>query len=251
MQGSLHWIEPARLERIHALWDTIADFPAGQTDAALQHVLASLCELFEASSAAWAGATRDADGAWRTHGQRRVLAAQGYTLEVVKARSQMARDLTRHLERAGQGFRARRWLDFVEAEWFASADFHAHYGDRVRDAVYVGFPLGDACESTFIVLRGPDEPPFREEERDGIGYALRGIKRFHRHLMLSFGLIEASAKLTQTERKVLQQLLTGRTEKEVAAELALSYHTTHAHVAAILKKFGANNRPSLMSRWVT
>ncbi len=256
----VRWLEPELLASVHELWDTLSDFPAGKIDEALQHLLASLCELFNASGAYWAGATRvapsdddnDALRGWRTHGVRRVLAGNGFVIDAVKDRRDSDRDLTvvRHLQQAGSGFRAQRWSELVDAEWFESDYYRANYAS-VRDAVVVGFPLSSSSESIVSVLRAVDEPAFSEEERDGIAYALRGIKRFHRHVMLSFGLVDANAKLTNTERKVLQQLLTGRTEKEVAAELTLSYHTTHAHVAAILKKFGANNRPSLMSLWLS
>jgi DNA-binding CsgD family transcriptional regulator len=255
------WLKPELLSNIHELWDGLADFPAGKTDEALQFLLAGLCDLFDASCACWTGATREAEAddadalrGWRTHGLVRVSADAGYALDPVKERrNESVRDLSlvRYLAHAGQRFRAQRWSELVEADWFESDYFRANYDRRVRDAVYVGFPLSSSAESMFTVQRAAADPAFSEQERDGIGYALRGIKRFHRHLMLSFGLIGANAKLTNTERKVLQQLLTGRTEKEVAAELALSYHTTHAHVASILKKFGASNRPSLMALWLS
>ena len=93
-------------------------------------------------------------------------------------------------------------------------------------------------------------PPFTESERDVIAFALRGIKWFHRQLLLSHGLLVANTPLTPVERHVLQGLLTGLAEKEIAAAQGHSYHTTHRHVSSIFRKFGVNNRSALMALWL-
>jgi hypothetical protein len=60
-----------------------------------------------------------------------------------------------------------------------------------------------------------------------VGGALRGLKWFHRNLMLSHGLLVAGDPLSPTQRRALALLLTDRTEKETAAELSLTPGTVH------------------------
>lgn len=49
-------------------------------------------------------------------------------------------------------------------------------------------------------------------------------------------------ELTARERKVLQLIAVGATDKEIAAQLALSLHTVKSHVRSILSKLHAVNR---------
>jgi DNA-binding NarL/FixJ family response regulator len=44
--------------------------------------------------------------------------------------------------------------------------------------------------------------------------------------------------------------MTGLPEKEIAADLGQSFHTTHEYVTAIYRKFGVKNRPALMALWL-
>jgi len=49
-------------------------------------------------------------------------------------------------------------------------------------------------------------------------------------------------KLTEREMQVLQQLVEGRSNKQIAAQLGMSVHTAKGHVEMILAKFEANDR---------
>ncbi len=51
-----------------------------------------------------------------------------------------------------------------------------------------------------------------------------------------------AAELTPREREVLNLIATGATDKEIAAQLALSLHTVKTHVRSILSKLHAVNR---------
>ncbi len=53
---------------------------------------------------------------------------------------------------------------------------------------------------------------------------------------------ETSHKLTPRQYEVLQQLATGKSNKEIGNELNLTESTVRAHVAAILKTFNVANR---------
>ena len=51
-------------------------------------------------------------------------------------------------------------------------------------------------------------------------------------------------------RRVLERLLTGQSEKEVASCLGLSRHTVHEYVKRIYKQLGVSSRAELMALWV-
>jgi DNA-binding CsgD family transcriptional regulator len=153
---------------------------------------------------------------------------------------------------AGAGvFRANRLQDLAGPEWFESAYYRAYYKSVGReDAVWVAFPVNKDVESWFGIFRDANQPLFTETERDEIAYALRGLKWFHRQLMLSHGLLAAKNPLTAAERQVLHLLLTGLSEKLIAEQLGRSYHTTHGWITSIYRKFGVNNRAALMALWL-
>ena len=156
----------------------------------------------------------------------------------------------RNAEGAGT-FRANRLRDIVDSEWFASPSYRSYYQDLgTVDAIWVVFPVNKDTESYFGIFRAPGTPPFTETERDVVAYALRGIKWFHRQIMLSYGMPVAETPLTPNERRVLHLLLTGLSEKLIAAEMDRSYHTVHECITAIFRKFGVNNRAGLMSLWL-
>ena len=57
----------------------------------------------------------------------------------------------------------------------------------------------------------------------------------------------ARSSLTIREREVLRLLAKGLTNKEIAAELAVSYHTARRYVANILQKMGCPNRAAAVA----
>jgi len=60
----------------------------------------------------------------------------------------------------------------------------------------------------------------------------------------------AFAGLTAAEIQVLRLLTTGRTTKEIAAELVISVKTVETHVSSVLRKTQSSNRHEL-SRWAS
>lgn len=247
---------------IHTLWDELADFDAARPDEALNHLMVRLCTLAGAWNITWIGAVRldatssgDPVKSWRPRVIRHLnpsppladaAQAQAERLE------QGVVDITtiRNVDGAGT-FRANRLRDLVDPDWFESPYYRVYYQNvGIADSVWVAFPVNEDAESWFGIHRAPDRPLFTEAERDVAAYTLRGIKWFHRQLMLSHGLLVAATPLTPTERRVLHLLLTGLPEKLIAQELGRSYHTVHEYVSAIFRKFGVNNRAALMALWL-
>jgi DNA-binding CsgD family transcriptional regulator len=247
---------------IHNMWDELSDFDAARSDEALAHLMNGLCTLVGAWNIVWVGVVRldttfpgDPVKGWRPRLIRYLYPSpplDNNAREQTEKLEQGVVDVTtlRNAEGAGV-FRANRLRDMVGPKWFESSYCRAHYHSLgTADAIWVIFPVNEDAESYFGIFRALDRPPFTEVERDIVAYALRGIKWFHRQLMLSNGLLVASSTLTPAERRVLHLLLTGLSEKLIASELDRSYHTTHECVTAIFRKFGVNNRAGLMSLWL-
>jgi len=55
-------------------------------------------------------------------------------------------------------------------------------------------------------------------------------------------------ELTLREVEVLQQLITGASNKEIARRLDISIHTAKFHVASIVGKLGASGRTEAVAR---
>ncbi len=60
----------------------------------------------------------------------------------------------------------------------------------------------------------------------------------------------AYIKLSDAQKRVLDLLLDGNSEKEVAVKLEISRHTVHNHVKEIYKRMTVNSRPELLALFV-
>ncbi len=255
-------IKNGNMNAIHDLWDELANFGADRSDETLVHLMEGLCALAGACNITWMGAVRldtsfvnDPAKGWRpgvVSFLHTALPLDDAVREQTKKLEQgnVDENIIRNLDGAGS-FRANRLRDLVGPEWFESFYYRTYYRDvGHNDAVWVAFPVNKDIESWFGIFRDASQPLFTETERDEIAYALRGLKWFHRQLMLSHGLLVAKNPLTAAERKVLHLLLTGLSEKLIAEQLGRSYHTTHEWITSIYRKFGVNNRAALMALWL-
>jgi len=248
-------------ETILRLWDELSDFQASQSDQAAAHLMARLCKLVGAWNATWAGAIRFEDAArhdqlqgWRVGAVQALKAVEphpdeGHFKEILRVWDRREIDPSFLLPMRNVGtFRTYSFRRELPADWFASPFYERHYGSvGTHDAVFVAFPFNDDCESHFGFYSATT---FTDDDIALLGYALRGIKWFHRQLLLSSGLLMASAPLTPTERKVLQLLLTKAAEKEIAQQVNMAPSTAHQHVTRIFRKFGVSSRAALMSIWL-
>lgn len=255
-------MDTATADRIHVLWDELADFDAALADAALDRLLAALCDLIDAQNANWFGAVRLADHpdgdpmhGWRPRAVRYLHPSTPIDTRVKKLKQNLDRGdvdetAVRNVALAG-AYRANRLADLASPEWFASDHYLVHYkGLGHVDVIWAGVPINADAECYFGFFRDGERPPFSVAERDAVAYALRGLKWFHRRQMLSRGLLVAKTPLTPVERRALKQLLGELPEKEIAAALGQSRHTTHEYVTAIYRKFGVNSRIGLMALWL-
>lgn len=249
-------------DRIHTLWDELADFNAARVEEARNHLLGRICELIGAHNASWIGAVRlgepepaDPVKGWRPRAVRQLRSDRLFDqkakeqCDLLEA-GQVDETTVRNVDLAG-GYRVNRLIDLMPASWFEGAYYRTFYlGLGYRDAIWAGVPVNEDAEVYFGFLRGLDQEPFGTMEKDVVAHALRGLRWFHRLQLLGEGIGAASAPLTPTERRVLQGLLRGLTEKQIAQANAHSAYTTHEYVKRVFCKYGVSSRPQLMSLWL-
>jgi DNA-binding NarL/FixJ family response regulator len=83
-----------------------------------------------------------------------------------------------------------------------------------------------------------------------VAQALRGIKWFHRQLLLGHGFGASEKPITVAERRIIKGLLSGATEKVIAEEANLTCGTVHQYATRIYRKFGVNGRAEFMALWL-
>lgn len=255
-------VSAVNLEATHRLWDELSDFEAGQSPMAAAHLMTALCEATGAWNATWAGAIRLGDVApadplqgWRVAAMQALHPVQPHRdeqhfKEIMEVWDRREIDPSFLLPMQNVGtFRTYSLRRELPEDWFETPFYLRHYGSvGTYDAVFVAFPLNADCESHFGFYA---RKTFTDEGIAQLVQALRGIKWFHRHLMLGHGLIMASSPLTPAERRVLHMLLTKATEKQIGRELEIATSTAHQHVTRIFRKFGVSSRAELMSLWLS
>lgn len=248
-------------EAVYALWDELSEFEASRSEQAVRHLMQSLCRITGAVNANWTGALRMN----QDYGSDPLLGWRiGVKLELTPLSPDPKGESFVEIQRMWNDreidpsfllpirkvgtFRTYSLRREMPQEWFDSEFFKGFFGSSgIYDGAFVGFPLNEDAESHF----GFYFPrAITDEEIELLAYASRGIKWFHRKNMLSYGLTVAESALTPAERRVLDMLLTGRSEKQIAADMEISYHTVHQHVTTIFRKFGVKNRSGLMALWL-
>lgn len=255
-------------EEIHQLWDELCDIGLHEIDQALTHCMRRLCNLVGAQNAFWVGTVRmnqDADMrtdimcGWRI---RSVHYMDNTYYDPVLVRHSMQEKMTEdpgatNIALAANAGRFRSYrlhggelVDVKEFKKTAHYDMYYTHLD-VNDRMWVAFPVSSDTESVFCFDRHGDQKQFADSDLEVVSYALRGIKWFHRQLLLSHGLGICEEPITAAEHRVKKGLLVGATEKEIAKQLNLSPGTVHQYAMRIYRKFGVQGRAEFMSLWLS
>lgn len=259
-------------ERVFELWNDLADYPAARTDAALAHLFRELLTLVEADDARWClsvrlaareNAQNDLCLGWRVRDlvpaspTPELLARFHHFLQhAVKQNLEHIGHTTVHVLRGSGAFRiyTLRGPGFLDFEEFRQTEHYRLYYEKnhLADRMWIGCPVNSDVESGFVLDRFTREgrPFFSEHDRVRAEMILRGLKWFNRRLVLSRGVIAGKTPCTPAERKTLGLLLTGKSEKEIAQELAVSVGTAHNRITTIFKKFAVRSRAELMALWL-
>ena len=120
----------------------------------------------------------------------------------------------------------------------------------ITDRLWCVFPVNDDCEVAVILDRCGNRPRFGEKERALVSSAMRGLKWFHRRMMLAHGVTLGHHRLSPRERSLLPQLLSDKPEKEIADSLGLTFSTVRGYTKALYGKLGVRGRAGLMALWL-
>jgi DNA-binding CsgD family transcriptional regulator len=134
----------------------------------------------------------------------------------------------------------------------------AWYGSRLHNELHRPGGLDDvilsmrflggegASVSGLVLKRGAGDPPFSVEERE-IVHLFRSECDWMLH-PASGGPRTKVPGLTRREQETLDLLLTGASEKIMAARLGISRHTVHDYVKRLYRKIGVSSRAALMAQ---
>lgn len=274
-------------DAIFDLWQRMVEFPASETEAALRHLQEWIAKEVGADNVIWIGSVRIMHGAsakadpflgWRLRSRAalhpdpppyRKQLAQYYDSEhygkltrTYYERSHEAKDedhvgMDSRASMSGCGrfrvghIRDEKFLDFTAFK--KTSHYRRYYRDGgIADRFMVGCPVTKDHESLWMVdrFRRKSRRPFTAGETVMIGGVLRGLPLLHRRLLLANGLLMADKLLSPLERTILQSLLTGQTEKQIAFAMGRSPTTLHKRVTALYTRFGVTSRPALMTLWL-
>lgn len=256
-------MEEAGKKRIQLLWNEVTEYGASRTEEALTLLMEALASLLDAQHAYWTGALllsntaeQDPMQGWRPRVVRflnptkeRLLAEKEYFRRIDCGKIDPT--ITANLQKAGQ-FRVSTSHELAPPGWFDSEFYLCLYAPfEVIDTIYVAIPLGSDIESWLAFERiGKDKPLFGETERELLDYSMRPMKWFHHQLVLHHGVTLANEPLKPAERRVLNSLLTQKTEQEIAEEHGLTQATVHTYCTRIYRKFNVRGRAGLTALWL-
>ncbi len=258
------------MDAIYLLWEQMDRFPAGETDRAMLHLARNLKKLLNANNVKWMAAVRIIRGAkakkdallgWRMRGRYSFIPISEKYQKLIESLFQREKadsiaqvGITSHMLMQGAGkvqvHRLRdSWIPFREFQ--QTEHYRIHYIERgVSDRIWVSIPLNADTESIFLIDRPLNAPRFTKQEALLAATILRGISGFHRRLFLSRGLLIGDKALSPVFQRIVQKLLTGMSEREIAQSMNQRLSTTHKYIQTIYQRFGVNGRAALMSIWL-
>ncbi len=102
----------------------------------------------------------------------------------------------------------------------------------------------------FELLLPAADRPHLPVPLDTLRLTLDALARWLHWLDMSHGPVTKQGPMPPHQRKVLLLMVTGLSEKQIAAELNITTNTAHQYVTTLFRRYGVRNRPSLMARWL-
>ena len=252
-------------EQIYQFWDELCDFDIADTHEAMIHCLRSLADWIGAQNSFWIGAIRMLDNI-----EASADLMSGWRIKTVEtlheeflSREGKQRSLDYPVTDPGDTTRAavadagnhRAYslgTGFVDLKAFKKTEHYDFFYRRlgITDRIWVAFPVTEDSESYFLFDTTDKDRLFSEEEIVMVSKALRGIKWFHRQLLLMHGIGICKTPLSPSERRMVSELIQGDSEKVIAERLGLTAATVHQYATKVYRKYGVRGRAEFMALWL-
>ncbi len=124
---------------------------------------------------------------------------------------------------------------------------------RIKSILGCPLSVGGRLVGLIYLYRTGLGRPFSEDQARALDPILSGLAHAELRLAEPAGLRfaqEVKDSLLPSLRPVFVQLLTGKTEKEIAARLNLSARTVHKYTEQIYRHLAVNSRPEFMARFL-
>ncbi|SHI45475.1 regulatory protein, luxR family [Rubritalea squalenifaciens DSM 18772] len=253
---------------IRKIWQQIAHYSYHESDQAMLYFLEEMKRHLNARNVLWIGSGRGKDasntpviemlGEWTTvdvlycqSSERPRTPEDNYQLYMEVKQKHGIDPLTKAaIESAGSSRSFTRRDVITDEEWqnhWIHREFHQKNGDS--ELMFVVYSVDSACESYIVFYRGIGEAPFTVEEREFAFTASMGIGVLHKRMMQLRGAALPSTRLLSPQEKaVLNLLIQGRRDKEVALSLGISPTTVNKHLSSIYRKFGVSGKFDLIAQ---
>jgi DNA-binding CsgD family transcriptional regulator len=118
------------------------------------------------------------------------------------------------------------------------------------DCIVSMWAATDDRAMVLVCHRREIDPPFTESDVTLVSLMLRAAAPIVDRELFSTSSPIQLEELSQREREILLMLLSGDSEKEIAASLHRSVHTVHTFVSQLHKRFNVSSRGELMALFV-
>lgn len=145
-----------------------------------------------------------------------------------------------------------------DQEWYS----HPHVAEWGRELGYddilvSAVPLGAGASAYLVAVRPWGERRFGERERELLELIFRSASWCYRSWLEPEHDAQGGprlggvrSRLPPRHRSILEYLLTGRGEKQIAASTGLSLRTTHKYIEHVYRAFAVSSRAELMALWI-
>lgn len=155
--------------------------------------------------------------------------------------------------RRGQLVTVRRRDVIDDGAWYASSQVQeVRRAVGVDDCIYSLYRLPRRGWAMALCVHRAwgDSRPFTEREQQIVHLIHSGLDCFYQREAGSSEPAGEDPGLTARMRQTLHLLLSGASEKQVAAAMSLSRHTVHVYVRSLYRRFNVNSRAELLALFV-
>jgi DNA-binding CsgD family transcriptional regulator len=137
------------------------------------------------------------------------------------------------------------------ADWFESVLVARHLSlIGCCDCIASMWAATDARAVFVVVHRRESDKPFGAKDKALVSLVLRAVAPLVDRNMFHRAVAAHLEQMSPREREILLMLLSGDSEKQIAAQLSRSINTVHTFVRQIYRRFNVSSRGELMAQFV-